>query len=249
MINKEELKKISIESGLLLHQQEKDYLLTLFLYNYYKKFENAYFKGGTCIKYLYSIDRFSEDLDFNIKDPNNFKIEVESVLKEISKIGIKNSFIKEELFENSYTCEIGFEGPLFNGNSQTKNRFRIDAGYRTGTLKKPEWKLIKSKYPESEETFLVFCMNIDEIFVEKILALLNRKKGRHLYDVLFLNKLGLSIDKSLLAKKSKIENIKLELYKIVDKREYERDMSRLSSRLIPYEQVKKEVESLLEKFV
>ncbi len=245
MINKQELKKISIESGLLLHQQEKDYILTLFLYCYYKKFDDAVFKGGTSLKYLYALNRFSEDLDFNIKSPKIFKKEVSYVLKEIANLGIKSDFVKEESFEDSYTCEIGFEGPLFNGNSQTKNRFRIDAGYRTGTLKNPEWKMMKSKYADTEENFLVLCMNIEEIFVEKILALLNRKKGRDLYDIWFLNKLGIKLDKNLLLKKSKIENVKLDISKIVDKKEYERDMSRLTSRLIPYEEVRKDVEEIL----
>ncbi len=249
MINKQELKKISVESGLLLHQQEKDYILTLFLYFYYKKYDEALFKGGTSLKYLYSLDSFSEDLDFNIKSPEKFKKEVNSVLKEISNLGINISFVKEELFDDSYTCEIGFEGPLFDGNSQTKNSFRIDAGYRTGTLKKPDWKMMKSKYPETEESFLILSMNIEEIFVEKILASLNRKKGRDLYDVWFLNKLGIKLDNNLLAKKSKIENIKLELNKIVDKKEYDRDMSRLTSRLIHYEQVKKDVEEMFREIV
>jgi len=91
MISKEELKKITGKGDLDLYPQEKDYLLHLFLYNYYRKFENAVFKGGTCIKYLYSLNRFSEDLDFNLKvTPETFRGEVKKTLREIELSGIKN---------------------------------------------------------------------------------------------------------------------------------------------------------------
>lgn len=245
MISKEQLQRIAQQTGLALYQQEKDYLLKLFLYNYYKRFKHAAFKGGTCLKYLLGIPRFSEDLDFNCKNPKLFQEEVHNTLAALQQLGITSFFIKEETFPDAYTCEIGFRGPLFTGTAQTQNKFRIDAGYRTGTLQQPEWKLIKSEYPETEALFLVLAMALEEMFVEKILAL-PRRKGRDLYDLWFLTQAGVKLDKDLLQKKQRKEKKKISL-QFSSKDEYLRDISRLTTQMIPYEQVLKEVKRLFDK--
>ena len=245
MISKEQLNKIANKTGLSLYQQEKDYLLKLFLYFYYKRYQDAVFKGGTCLKYLFGLNRFSEDIDFNIRSVEKLKQQIRSILKDLEGLGIRNYFLKEEIFKDSYTCEIGFEGPLFRGTRQTQNKFRIDAGYRVGTLEKPEWSLVKSEYPETEDNFLVLAMSLEEILCEKIISLIKRKKGRDLYDLWFMIQTGIVLDKKLLDKKLKKEKVKLDLGRIPNKREYERDMAKLIQRIIPYEQVKKVILNFL----
>lgn len=248
MISKEELIKIARKTGLDLYQQEKDYLLKLFLYFYYRKFEGAIFKGGTCIKYLYGLERFSEDLDFNLKSPKRFREEVRITLKEIEKIGIENYFIKEELFKDAFTCEIGFRGSLYTGKEQTRNKFRIDASRKTKTWLKPEWQLISSEYPETKSNFLILAMQEEEMLAEKLLAAMKREKGRDLYDVWFLAKAGIKLNSKLLEKKREEEKVKVESRRIISKEAYIRDMSRLANKVIPYEQVRKEAEKLVEEF-
>ncbi len=247
MISKEELNRIAQQTGLPLYQQEKDYFLKLFLHFYYQHFQEAVFKGGTCLKYLLGLGRFSEDLDFNIKSPTKFKGEVQKIFQYFQKIGINCFFLKDEIFPDSYTCEFGVEGPLFQGTAQTRNKFKIDAGYRVGTAKKPQWKLIKSEYPETGEKMLVLTMDLQEIMVEKITCIFQRKKGRDLYDLWFLIQAGIKLDRALLNKKLGKEGFILNKERIVTKSEYERDLSRLSPRMIPYEQVKREVLDLLGK--
>ena len=244
MISKELLQRIAQQSGLALYQQEKDYLLKLFLFYYYKRFGEAVFKGGTCLKYLLGIPRFSEDLDFNIQKPELFKEQVRKVLADFAMMGLKLHLMKEEVFADAYTCEIGAEGPLFTGTSQTQNKFRIDAGYRTGTLLKPQWKLIKSEYPETEAQFLAQTMALPEMLTEKIIALSQRRKGRDLYDLWFIKNAGIVLDKGLLQKKLRREKKRMTVA-FPTKQEYERDISRLALKIIPYEQVRKEVEELL----
>ena len=81
MISREQLIKIGKTTGLHLYQQEKDYMLKLFLYTYFRLFEDAVFKGGTCIKYVFGLDRFSEDLDFNLLiSPEEFEHQVRRTL-------------------------------------------------------------------------------------------------------------------------------------------------------------------------
>ena len=247
MISKEQLQDLASKTGLPLYQQEKDYFLKLFLYFYYKRFKDAVFKGGTCLKYLLGVPRFSEDLDFTILKPKKFKEQVEFILKDFQKLAITCFFLKEEVFEDSYTCELGFHGPLYRGSPQTQNKFRIDAGYRTGILRKPQWELIKSEYPETEENFLALVMDREEIMAEKVMALSHRTKGRDIFDLWFLSHARIALDTQLLREKMKKEKLRNLTFNLPSKQEYERDMSRLTSRVISYEQVKKEVEKLLEK--
>jgi len=243
MISKKELERVAKSTNLNLYQQEKDYLIKLFLYNYYSRFENAVFKGGTCIKYLYGLDRFSEDLDFNLLvSPSKFENEVKKTLAIIKSLGIENYLIKGELFKQAFTCEIAFNGPLYSETKQTRNKFRIDAGKRTGTIKKPKWQLIKSEYPETPPNFLVLTMDENEILAEKILSLMERNKGRDLYDTWFLLKNGIKIDQKLLEKKG-CKEIKIE--KFPSKRIYERDIKRLTRKAVPYEQIIHDVKNAI----
>jgi len=239
MISTQQLKEISRKTGLSLYQQEKDYFLKLFLYTYFRKNGDAVFKGGTCLRYLFGFDRFSEDLDFNLaRPPSEFEAQVGKVVKEFGFIGLDAHFIKEEQFEDAYTYEIGFNGPLYRGTAQTRNRIRIDAGRRTGTLKDPEWRLVSSEYPETREQFLVLTMNEEEMLVEKAIALMERKKGRDLYDVWFMLQKGVRVDKELLDKKSRS---RFQFHLLVSQEEYERDLKRLTNRIIPYSQIAGEV--------
>jgi len=239
VISIQQLRAISRRTGLNLYQQEKDYLLKLFLFAYYKANQDAVFKGGTSLRYLYGIDRFSEDLDFNLRvDSGTFRTQVSKVLKELNLMGIEAGFKREEEFKDAFTCEINYKGPLYEGPSSSRNKIRIDAGTRSGMLKEPEWRLIASEYPETKERFLVLVMNVEEMLVEKIAALTERKKGRDLYDVWYLISTKVAVNRELLSKRSQRE---FDPHLLVSKEAYERDMRRLTSRVIPYEQVVKDI--------
>ncbi len=235
MISIQQLRRISNTTGLSLHQQEKDYCLKLFLYMYFRTHSDAIFKGGTCLRYLFGFDRFSEDLDFNLTaSPRTFESAVRMILKELSLVGLASTLSREERFADAYTCDIRFEGPLYKGTAQTANSIRIDAGRRTGTLREPVWRLISSEYPETREQFLVLAMSEEEMLVEKIIAMIERRKGRDLYDVWFMLVKGVKVDRDLFLEKSNKE-FRIDL--IAGREEYERDLKRLTPRMIPYDQV------------
>ena len=243
MISRAGLTDIVKRTGLTLYQQEKDYLIKLFLYNYFKKYNSAVFKGGTCLRYLYGTERFSEDIDFNITiQPRKFGEQVAKTLNEVKLVGIKSGFIKMEQFKNAYTAEIWFYGPLYKGTNQTQNKFRIDAGKRGGIIKEPQWELISSEYPETREHFLIQTMDEQELLAEKLKTLFERGKGRDLYDVWFLTKKGVKINLDLFFKKG---GKKSNLSKIPSKKEYERDMEKLSNRMIPYAQIKRDLNKVI----
>jgi len=240
MISKEEISKISMKTGLNNYQQEKEYFLKLFLFYYFENFEDAVFKGGTCMKFIYNLDRFSEDLDFNITNPELFQKQVGKTLEKIKKIGFKAEFKKEELFNEAYACTIAFEGPLFSGNQTSKNSIRIDAGKRLGTNLEPEWNILESEYPETKKNFLVKTMTLEEILAEKIIALHSRQKGRDLFDTWFLLKKRIKINNKLIEKKAKKIGIKI-TKKIVSEKDYLRDIKNLTKKYPSYKEAIKKI--------
>jgi predicted nucleotidyltransferase component of viral defense system len=128
---------------------------------------------------------------------------------------------------------------LYRGSSQTRNRIRIDAAKRTGTLEAPEWRLISSEYPETRERFHVLVMSEEEMLVEKAIALMERGKGRDLYDIWFMLEKGVPVNEELYLRKGGQE---FQPRQLVSREKYERDLKRLTRRIIPYSQVKRDVE-------
>ena len=54
-------------------------------------FEHAAFYGGTALRILYNLDRFSEDLDFTLlKSNKNFIIKVNTIQNKMMKGGFSN---------------------------------------------------------------------------------------------------------------------------------------------------------------
>jgi len=244
MISRSQLRAIGRSTGLNLYQQEKDYALKLFLYDYFKMSGGAVFKGGTCIRYLFGTGRFSEDLDFNLLvPPSDFRAEARRTLKELELVGIVSGLIREEMFADAYTCEVWFHGPLYDGKEQNRNRFRIDAGKRGGLEREPQWRFMASEYPETRERYLVCTMHEEEMLVEKLLALQERRKGRDLYDAWFLLESGVRPDPRLYGIKAGDKG----RGGMVSREEYERDMRKLANVLPPYEQLRREVEAELKK--
>jgi predicted nucleotidyltransferase component of viral defense system len=82
----------------------------------------------------------------------------------------------------------------------------------------------------------------EELLAEKMITMFERGKGRDLYDVWFLIKKDIKIDINLYYEKG---GKKRNLSDIPSKKEYERDMKKLSNRMIPYEQIKKDLGSVI----
>ena len=244
MITKKQLETIAKKTSINLFYQEKDYLLNIFLNSLYKNTRHFIFKGGTCLKLVYNYQRFSEDLDFNTNlKPEKIEKVFTKTLNAFALLGIDYEIIKEEKFKSSFTIKIRFKGPLYTGKSISANTISIDSGLRGGSILKPVWKEVISNYPEIPNYF-VLAMQEQEILAEKIRALILRGKARDLFDVwCILNKT--KINKNLLEKK--LAKIKERKISFCSKREYERDLSNLLPRLLPYEQIVNDVKSSLSK--
>ena len=172
-----------------VRQLEKNYLQILLLYELYARFEKSLvFKGGTALKFFYGLDRFSEDLDFTYNEKyETVKLvnSVESSIKALGEIyGI--SGLKRRGTKSSLDFEVKIEGPLFR-SLHTAQAVEINLSMRESLLLEAEKKTMTPVYPDIG-TFFVYVMNINEIFYEKVRAVLTRRyvKSRDLYDIAYI---------------------------------------------------------------
>lgn len=164
-----------------------------------KFFEHAAFYGGTALRILYGLDRFSEDLDFSLLEPRpgfslsrytasltreieSFGFEVEVTQKPgIRQGAIESAFLKANTIQGLLTIEA--MPPLLRGlprNAVVKIKLEVDTdpppGFHT-----------EGKYLLLPVPFSVRAYALPDLFAGKMHALLcrtwkSRVKGRDWYD-------------------------------------------------------------------
>lgn len=104
MINYFQSLRLAERAGVPPEIIEKDYcieLLLFYLANNNRLRENFIFRGGTALKKIYFPDyRFSEDMDFLVKEEENFNGYQRSLIKTIEKINVEYPFNLKQRFES-----------------------------------------------------------------------------------------------------------------------------------------------------
>lgn len=218
MLDKYEPKNINDEINALKEIIQEIVLSGLSRGNF---FNEAAFYGGTALRIFYGLDRFSEDLDFALINPNkNFDLSkyfkfIEKELKayglnlevntkqKSSNSNITSAFLKGDTLEHIlkfFPDEKNQEySHLFKN---IKIKFEVDINPPSGATYDIKYKLLPSPHQ-------VKMYDIESLFAGKIHAILcrnwkNRTKGRDLYDYIFF-----------IAMKSKI-NLELLKNKLID---------------------------------
>ncbi len=166
-----------------------------------KFFEKAAFYGGTALRLLYGLDRFSEDMDFSLYEPDmDFKIEkyFKAVKDELSSFGldvsveqkekknsnIESAFIKAGTVKNF--IEINVPSDLLKSVSSSKMlKIKIEVDIDPPGMFETEAKYIFNPIPFSVSTY-----KIPYLFAGKMHAILCRQwktrvKGRDWYDLVW----------------------------------------------------------------
>lgn len=239
MISLEELNEVKEKRKTNLYYEEKEYLQYIFLNAISKYPDNFVFKGGTCLRICFGLERASEDLDFsaNIRI-NKIKEIVHKCLNSFGLLNIKYDIYSEKEFKGNLRIEIRFQGPLFAERQSSTNTLKID--FNKTKVKNKAVKVVQKLFSDVP-MFTLVVLDEKEILAEKIRALVNRGEPRDLYDVWMLLNKNVKIDKKLISGKLKEEKSKLSALKIPSKEEYERGLKNLISFVPPYEQVKDEV--------
>lgn len=164
-----------------------------------KFFEHAAFYGGTALRILYGLDRFSEDLDFSLLKPQkdfDLKPYIRAVESELSSMGfsvtveereksvttkVESAFIKAGTKEHLIKITVPEAiADRVEKNKLMKVRFEVDTdppgGFNT------EVKVLLQPIPFSVNTY-----TMPDLFAGKLHAILQRSrkgrvKGRDYYD-------------------------------------------------------------------
>jgi len=204
MITKELLEKAAKKKGLMNKEYiEKDYFQDLLLFHIYKQTNLFIFKDGTALYKLYGLQRFSEDLDFSLKEEVNGEEIVKRAL-----VNIDNAKIKEiKRIKDSLLIKIALKGILTKYNT-----IRIDINFKNVVFDEFDVKNYISSYVDINP-FNLRVLNLKEMLAEKIHALLNRESTRDLYDLFFLLKF-VEIDKPLINKKLELFHMEINYTKL-----------------------------------
>jgi len=165
-------------------------------------FKHAAFYGGTALRIFYGLDRFSEDLDFSLKEPDDsfdlssylpaLENEVRSYglnMKAEVKAKTKESFVQSAFVKGNTREQLLLFYPddsissLVPGNETVKIKFEVDTNPPPLAGYEKQYRLLPIPYE-------VQLYDAPSLFAGKIHAVLcrgwkNRIKGRDLYDFVF----------------------------------------------------------------
>lgn len=215
MITRKELQEYAKLKGLILGNAEKDYLIDIALMsisNHTKK--ELVFKGGTCLYKFYKLNRFSEDIDFSAVSNIDLGVLVSHIISDFEKFGIKAVMHKKKESHNSVLITLRIEGPLFSGKQISYATLGLDINLKSSVVLEPEFFTYNSFYPDIASVSAL-CMKQEEIFAEKIRALMLRRRSRDLFDLHFLIEKGVYADIKLIDKKMEYYNKKFDLNKLI----------------------------------
>lgn len=205
MMRTDELRAVAKTKRLSLKNAEKDYVLDLLLHQIYgERGDMLVLKGGTALYKLYSLNRFSEDLDFtqNAKrfDADGF---VTRIVRSLALVGVTAKADDLQEFGTEINVRFAVRGPLYDGSKESVCRVTVNISHRERVQLPTKREMV---IPVSRElpSFNVVVMDLTEVMAEKVRALMTRNKARDAYDIWFLLKRGVRPDPVLIDRKLKI---------------------------------------------
>ena len=225
MISRLELARIAEFKHLTARNAEKDYLLEFLLYALSDDRRFLVFKGGTALYKFYNLNRFSEDLDFDLIGK---RIDTDKMIKKITRnlelAGMQRTLPEKIEYSNETNIRFVIRGPLYDGNKSSMSRVTINISKRERPIT-PQIKLLIATYPEIP-SFELSVLDVKEIAAEKIRCIMTRDKPRDIYDLWFLSKKGVMLDTFLVNKKLKIYRLTFDLKTFLEKLNEKRKMWR-----------------------
>ncbi len=147
-----------------------------------------YFTGGTYLRLVHNLKRFSEDLDFNtnIITKKEFEGVLNTVRDELRRAGM-DSELEFSHWGSIYVSKIIFPGieKAYNTVSKYSKKRGIVIKVEANKLK---WKINTQTQMISGfgDFYPVICTDHGILFADKIDALTKKERGRHIYDVMFM---------------------------------------------------------------
>jgi len=223
----------------------REYLQILILNSIYKHKlgDKMYFMGGTALRFIHKLPRFSEDLDFNAKGltSNEFDKLLDVIRKYLVNEGFDVSIKRKDSY-GVYSARVGFVSVMKSFNLVDERDEDIVIKIEVNN---PDWK-IKGEVAVLSFFGLLFTASIMDkgsFLAEKSHAFIHRCRGRDVYDVLFMLRLKFPLDKRIfLAKKIKDEPKEVLLNKFRSLKED--DCRKLANQVRPFLFKEDEVEAV-----
>jgi len=148
-------------------------------------FNSIAFVGGTALRILENIERFSEDLDFSMYSKDNFHFSdlVETIVNELQSQNLKiSTSIKNE--GNVKNCFIKFQGLLYELNLSNQKNQNLSVKLEVDTNPPKGYKL-KTTYVTRKFGIEITHFDLPSLFAGKCHAILFRgfTKGRDYFDL------------------------------------------------------------------
>ena len=224
----------------------REYLQIIILNSIYrhKGGRRFFFMGGTAMRYFYRMPRFSEDLDFNTPGLTlrEFREIMEEVRKDILTAGLSVD-VTCDRGKNLFTSDFVFNDVIkkygISDNRGLRMMIKVE-------VNKPRWELISESMVLSMYgyNFTAILMSKGNLLSEKICALFNRKRGRDIYDTLFMLKKKFPFNENVL-KANKIaapvKSALLSHFKNIDPKE----LRRLAEQVRPFLFKEEDIELIL----
>lgn len=168
-----------------------------------KQAKNLFFVGGTSLRLLHNLDRFSEDLDFDSKglSKNEIKDILSAVLENLAKENIGVDFYHNPKDKKAY-CEFRFPKILFETGISSNKEEKLTIKFDFESFWKGQAREVITL---NHYGFLVKAVSktLDQFAVEKLVAYVNRtqNQARDLYDLVWLAAQNAKLD-GVFAKKN-----------------------------------------------
>lgn len=193
---------------------------------------NIYFKGGTCATMLGYLDRFSIDLDFDLKEGAG-KLKL---LPEFEKIFRKIDLRIEKGDGKNLFFVLKYDAP---GNQRNTLKLSVADVF----VKANEYKAF---YLAEIDRFIV-CQTIETMFANKLVAPIDRYNkhekiaGRDIYDIHHFFSKGYTFKKEIIEERMKMsaEDYFKKLIKFIEEKVTDRALSEDLNMLLPYDQFQK----------
>jgi predicted nucleotidyltransferase component of viral defense system len=171
-------------------------------------FKHAVFQGGTCLRIFYGLNRFSEDMDFILKEPDRsfeLKPHLHALTDELTAYGynievadrskmdvtVRKAFLKDDSIGKVLQLNYGSQTGLLR---KIRIKFEVDTNPPSGSE-------LEIKYHDFPFVSSVVVQDKPSLFAGKVHALLCRNyiKGRDWYDFLWYTSQGVEINYQFLS--------------------------------------------------
>lgn len=205
------LEKYDLSTADKTYEALREILQEIILLGLYRGgfFNHAVFYGGTALRILYGLDRFSEDLDFSllkadetfdlgvyeksiVETLQSFGFEVEIQLKNQEGV-IKSAFLKGNTVQHLLNIKAPDDVIAKYGQGRlVKVKFEVDTQPPLAFQSEKKTQLLPAP-------FMIHSMTIPSLFAGKIHAILcrnwsSRPKGRDWYDLIWYISHGYKLD-------------------------------------------------------